>query len=183
LFNIAQASRAERAALEPEKSLALIRAALEPALVEFSAAREREGAALAKDFARRGANLASLVERMASRTAAATQNHRENLLARLRQAGLDLDLNDERVLKEIALFADRIDVSEEITRLRSHLEHFMQLLDAAEPVGRKLEFLLQEIGREVHTVGSKANDIEAARLVIECKNELERIREQAQNVE
>jgi len=183
LLGVAQASRAERTTLEPDKALALIRGALEPALAEFAASREREGAALAKDFAQRAAALVAMVERIAMRTAGATQNYRENLLARLRQAGLELDLNDERVLKEIALFADRIDISEELTRLRSHLEHFGQLTAGSEPVGRKLEFLLQEIGREIHTIGSKANDIEAARLVIECKNELERIREQAQNVE
>jgi uncharacterized protein (TIGR00255 family) len=183
LLGIAQASRTERVALEPEKALALIKAALEPALSEFATAREREGTALANDFLQRGASLRAMVERIAMRTAGATQNYREGLLARLRQAGLDLDLHDERVLKEIALFADRIDISEELTRLRSHLGHFDQLLGVSEPVGRKLEFLLQEIGREIHTIGSKANDIEAARLVIECKNELERIREQAQNIE
>jgi uncharacterized protein (TIGR00255 family) len=183
LLGVAQASRTERVTLESEKALALIRAALEPALREFATSREREGAALGRDFAQRAASLQAMVERIASRTAGATQNYRENLLTRLRQAGLELDLEDERVLREIALFADRIDISEELTRLRSHLEHFGQLLTATEAVGRKLEFLLQEIGREIHTIGSKANDLEAARLVIECKNELERIREQAQNVE
>lgn len=183
LLNIAQASRSERIALEPEKTLSLLRAALAPALAEFTAVREREGAALARDFAARAAHLSAVVEHLVTRTTGAAQNYRENLLARLRQAGLELDLADERVLREIALFADRIDVSEETTRLRSHLDHLTQLLAAAEPVGRKMEFVLQEIGREIHTIGSKANDIEAARLVIDFKNELERIREQTQNVE
>ena len=85
--------------------------------------------------------------------------------------------------KEIALFADRIDIAEELTRLRSHLDQLAQLSRADDPVGRKAEFILQEIGREIHTIGGKANDLEIARAVIEFKNELERIREQAQNVE
>lgn len=183
LFQIAQASRGDRVTLEPDKAWTLIRSALEPALTEFAAAREREGATLARDFVQRAASLTAMVERVAARTAGTIQNHRENLLSRLRQAGLDLDLNDERVLKEIALFADRLDVSEELTRLRSHLEHLAKMLTETEAIGRKMEFLLQEIGREIHTIGSKANDLEIARAVMDFKNELERIREQAQNVE
>ena len=109
--------------------------------------------------------------------------YRELLLSRLEQTKLDLDLSDERVLKEIALFADKCDTSEECTRLVSHFEQFRECLDEGSPVGRKLEFILQEINREFNTVGSKANQIEISRLVIEAKNELERIREQIQNVE
>jgi len=92
-------------------------------------------------------------------------------------------LEDERVLKEIALFADRCDVTEELTRLRSHLEQFATLLKSDGEIGRKSEFILQEIGREVNTIGSKANDLTISRAVIELKNELERIREQIANVE
>ena len=101
----------------------------------------------------------------------------------MRAAGLELDVRDERVLKEVALFADRCDVSEEITRLRSHLGQLRELLGTDGEVGRKAEFLLQEIGREIHTIGSKANDLAIAQQVIEFKNELERIREQIANVE
>jgi uncharacterized protein (TIGR00255 family) len=101
----------------------------------------------------------------------------------LRQAGLELDVSDERVLKEIALFADRCDVTEEITRLRSHFTQFKELLRGSGEVGRKAEFILQEIGREIHTIGSKANDLAISQAVIEFKNELERVREQIANVE
>ena len=104
-------------------------------------------------------------------------------MQRLRQAGLELNVNDERVLKEIALFADRCDVTEELTRLRSHFEQFAALLKSEGEIGRKAEFLLQEIGREVNTIGSKANDLAISRAVIELKNELERVREQIANVE
>jgi uncharacterized protein (TIGR00255 family) len=105
------------------------------------------------------------------------------LLQRLRLLELTLDITDERVLKEVALFADRCDVTEEITRLRSHFTQFIELLRAAGEVGRKAEFILQEIGREIHTIGSKANDLAVSRQVIEFKNELERVREQMANVE
>jgi uncharacterized protein (TIGR00255 family) len=105
------------------------------------------------------------------------------LLQRLRQAGLELDVEDERVLREIALFADRCDVTEELTRLRSHFDQFTALLKSDAEIGRKAEFILQEIGREVNTIGSKANDLTISKAVIELKNELERVREQIANVE
>ena len=104
-------------------------------------------------------------------------------MQRLRQSGLELDVNDERVLREIALFADRTDVTEELTRLRSHLDQFTTLLKSDAEIGRKSEFILQEVGREVNTIGSKANDLTISKAVIELKNELERIREQIANVE
>ena len=92
-------------------------------------------------------------------------------------------MSDERVLKEVALFADRADITEEITRLRHHLTSLKELLRSDGEVGRKAEFILQEIGREIHTIGSKANDLAISQRVIEFKNELERIREQVANVE
>ena len=127
--------------------------------------------------------LLSAVEAIAHRAPQISGVYKEQLLQRLRAAGLELDVRDERVLKEVALFADRCDVSEEITRLRSHLGQLRELLGTDGEVGRKAEFLLQEIGREIHTIGSKANDLAIAQQVIEFKNELERIREQIANVE
>lgn len=149
----------------------------------FAAMRAREGEALLVDFIKRAELLHRHVEAIAGRAPQVPANYREQLLKRLREAGLELDVNDERVLREIALFADRCDVSEEITRLRSHFEQFAQLLRSEGEIGRKAEFLLQEIGREVNTIGSKANDLTIARAVIELKNELERVREQMANVE
>jgi uncharacterized protein (TIGR00255 family) len=105
------------------------------------------------------------------------------LLQRLRQAGLEIDLSDERVLKEIAIFADKCDITEEVTRLESHFEQLKECLSTGSPVGRKLEFILQEVNREFNTIGSKVSNIEASREVIEAKNEIERIREQIQNIE
>ncbi|MDD3179660.1 MAG: YicC family protein [Opitutaceae bacterium] len=157
--------------------------AIEEALRSFAAMRAREGEALLIDFLRRIEKLRGHLEAIASRAPHVPGAYREQLFLRLRQAGLELDLNDERVLKEVALFADRCDVSEEITRLRSHVEQLMHHLRGGGEVGRKAEFILQEIGREIHTIGSKANDLTMARVVIEFKNELERVREQIANVE
>jgi uncharacterized protein (TIGR00255 family) len=153
------------------------------ALRSFAAMRAREGEALFVDFIRRSEILHRHVEAIATRAPHVPANYRDQLMKRLRDAGLELDLDDDRVLREIALFADRCDVSEEITRLRSHLEQFTALLKSEGEIGRKAEFILQEIGREVNTIGSKANDVTIARAVIELKNELERVREQMANVE
>ncbi|MGC4015567.1 MAG: DUF1732 domain-containing protein [Luteolibacter sp.] len=105
------------------------------------------------------------------------------LLKRLREAGLELDPGDERVLKELAVFADRCDITEELTRLDSHFRKFRDYLDASEPAGRALDFLCQELFREFNTIGSKANDASIAQTIVEAKTELEKIREQVQNVE
>jgi uncharacterized protein (TIGR00255 family) len=156
---------------------------LTQALREFAAMRAKEGETLMVDFIKRAEILHRHVESIATRAPQVPKNYREQLLKRLRDAGLEIDLNDDRVLREIALFADRCDVTEEITRLRSHFDQFASLLKSDGEIGRKSEFLLQEIGREVNTIGSKANDLTIARAVIELKNELERVREQIANVE
>lgn len=168
---------------DPEASAPLVTAATAEALRAFAAMRAREGEALLIDFIPRLETLHRQIEVIAARAPAVPAAYREQLLQRLRQADLELDVADERVLREVALFADRCDVTEELTRLRSHLDQFAALIRADGEIGRKAEFLLQEIGREVNTIGSKANDLAIARAVIELKNELERIREQMANVE
>ena len=156
---------------------------LDQALAGFAAMRASEGAALLRDLTERVAALRQLFAGIAERVALVPGLYRDILLRRLREAKLELDPGDERVLKEIALFADRSDISEEITRARSHLDQLDALLQAEGEIGRKAEFILQELGREVNTSGSKANDLPIAKLVIEAKNELERMREQMANVE
>ncbi|MGY8717705.1 MAG: endoribonuclease YicC domain-containing protein, partial [Verrucomicrobiia bacterium] len=123
------------------------------------------------------------VAAVAKRSPQVVTDYRENLIKRLRDADLELDVEDDRVLKEVCLFADRCDITEEITRLDSHLDQFEGHLKGDGEIGRKAEFILQEIGREIHTIGSKANDLQLSKHVIELKNELERIREQIANVE
>ncbi len=153
------------------------------ALRAFAAMRAKEGEALLIDFIKRTELLIQHVNAIAERAPSVSANYRDQLMKRLREAGLELNVEDERVLREVALFADRCDVTEELTRLRSHFQQFGALLRSDAEIGRKSEFLLQEIGREVNTIGSKANDLTISRAVIELKNELERIREQIANVE
>ena len=166
-----------------ETAQLVVLATLETALKSFVEMRAREGSSLLSDFLTRLALLQNHATAVTERAPQVPKNYREQLMQRLRQAGLELDLNDERVLKEIALFAHRCDIAEELTRLRSHFEQFTALLKSNGEIGRKSEFILQEMGREVHTIGSKANDLVISRNVIELKNELERIREQIANVE
>lgn len=183
LWQVANAQKRANAVPTAEAAQAVVANTVNAALRAFAAMRAKEGETLLVDFIRRSETLRRHVEAIAARSPQVPANYREQLMKRLREAGLELDVNDERVLREIALFADRCDISEEITRLRSHLEQFAALLKSDGEIGRKAEFLLQEIGREVNTIGSKANDLTIARAVIELKNELERIREQMANVE
>lgn len=161
----------------------VLMAALGEALAGFVAMRAREGAALKLDLLARLALVRGQVDAVGVRAPQVPGIYRELLFKRLREAGLELDLSDERVRKEIALFADRCDISEELTRLRSHLEQLDPLLRGDGEAGRKAEFILQEIGRESNTIGSKANDLAIAKIVIDLKNELERVREQVANIE
>ena len=183
LWSIANSQRKMADLPAADAATPAVKAALTEALRGFSAMRAKEGEALLIDFITRLAVLRGHVDAIAARAPLVPAMYREQLLQRLRQAELEVDLNDERVLKEIALFADRCDVTEELTRLRSHLDQFAALLKSDGEIGRKSEFILQEVSREVNTIGSKANDLAISRAVIELKNELERVREQIANVE
>ena len=183
LWQIVSAQRHGTELPAAEEAQPAVLEALEEALRSFAAMRAREGESLLIDFLARLETLRRHIDQVAARAPLVPALQRDQMLKRLREAELDLNPEDERVLKEIALFADRCDISEELTRLRSHLEQFTALLKSEAEIGRKSEFILQEIGREVHTIGSKGNDLVIARAIIELKNELERIREQIANVE
>lgn len=160
-----------------------IKQAFDQALVDIDAMRLNEGQALAQDLKERIQELDVIREQIASNAENTVASYRDALIARLGQLKLELDINDERVLKEVAIFADRSDISEEITRLNSHFDQFNEFIDSKEATGRKMDFLCQEIHREFNTTGSKSSPIEITRAVIAGKNALERIREQVQNVE
>lgn len=183
LWQVANSQRSGTELPASDAAQAVVMSTLTKALRSFAAMRAKEGEALMVDFIKREEILNRHIEVISSRTSKVPANYSEQLMKRLRDAGLELDLNDERVLREIALFADRCDVTEELTRLRSHMDQFALLLKTEGEVGRKAEFILQEVGREVNTIGSKANDLTISRAVIELKNELERVREQIANVE
>ena len=172
---------------ESDISIETAWAAAEPAVKEalqaFLTLRAEEGANLRADLLARINTLRQYREQLIARATGVPARYREQLLKRLEESGLPLPADDERIIKEIALFADRCDVSEETTRLASHLDQFERICDKQEAVGRTLDFLCQEIFRELNTTGSKANDAELAQLVVTAKTELEKIREQVQNVE
>jgi uncharacterized protein (TIGR00255 family) len=156
---------------------------LDEALRGFGAMRAKEGEALFVDFIERTGVCRRHLDAIAARAPAVAPAYRVQLMKRLKDSGLELDVDDERVLREIALYTDRCDVTEEITRFRSHIDQLSTLLKSDEEIGRKADFILQEMGREANTIGSKASDLAISKGVIELKNELERIREQMANVE
>ncbi len=161
-----------------------VNAATGRALKQLVAMRSREGAALEKDLLKRVRLMRGAAAKVARRAPAVLKQYRKNLLSRVEDAGVDLSvMDDERVLREVVLFADRSDITEELTRLESHFGQFDDCLKKREPVGRTLDFLSQEMNREINTIGSKANDSAISRLVVILKTELEKFREQVQNVE
>lgn len=161
-----------------------VETALLGALDQLVRMREQEGAHLAADLASRLEILRRSAAAVRERAPEVAVQYRRQLHERIAAAGIPLTPEDgERLLKEVALFADRSDISEELTRLESHFVQFDQCLASPEPVGRTLDFLAQEMNREINTIGSKANDSAIAREVVVLKAELERMREQSQNLE
>jgi uncharacterized protein (TIGR00255 family) len=159
-------------------------AALISALDLMLKMRAREGAFLARDLKARVTTMRRGVARIEKRVPKVVERYRAQLVQRIKEAGLQTPaLDDERLAKEAFYFADRTDVSEELTRLQSHFRQFDDCVKSTEPVGRTLDFLSQEINREINTLGSKANDGEISREVVSLKSELEKFREQVQNVE
>lgn len=183
IVDLAKLIETEGPELPEEVVERLLMSSVEAALEELVAMRDQEGAVLKHDLETRCRAISDTVASIKEIAPEMVAKHRENLQGRLSQSGLEIDLDDERVLKEIALFSDRSDISEEITRLESHFEQFGELVNKDEPVGRSIEFLVQEIGREINTTGSKSCSIEISKKVLAMKNELERIREQVANVE
>lgn len=153
------------------------------ALESHAFMRRREGARLAEDIKVRLSELSVLADKVEQRSPQTVSEYRARLEQRMREVLEHTDIDESRILMEAALFADKVAVNEEIVRMRSHLDQTADLLEADGPVGRKLDFLLQELNREANTVGSKGNDVEMARLVVDIKAELEKVREQAQNIE
>ncbi|WP_234047497.1 YicC/YloC family endoribonuclease [Luteolibacter pohnpeiensis] len=172
-----------KSGMDPEACWGAIEPALEEALQNLAAMRAREGEDLKADLLTRLSELIRLAEKIAAEAPARPARQLEVLQKRLRDANLELNLDDERLLKELAIYADRCDITEELTRLDSHFAKFKEYLDAPEPPGRPLDFLCQELFREFNTIASKANDAQIAQSVVEAKTELEKIREQVQNVE
>lgn len=157
--------------------------AVDEAVEEFLAMRATEGRAMKTDMEQRLEALGQLLETLAPFIPGQAPAYRQTLLKRLKEAGLELNVEDDRVLREIALYAEKCDVSEEVTRLQSHLSQMKATLLEDGTIGRKLEFILQEIFREFNTLGNKSSDLRIIQAVIDAKAEVEKLREQALNVE
>ena len=155
----------------------------EEALEAYNAMRAVEGEKLAADIGARLDTIESLTGRVEQRSPETLREYREKLTARMREVLQSTTLEESRILTEAAIYADKIAVDEETVRLRSHLAQLRSMLDSDEPMGRKMDFLIQEVNRESNTIGSKCNDVEIACIVVELKAEVEKIREQVQNIE
>ncbi len=160
-----------------------VETALQRALAQLVKMREKEGRHLAGDLTARLQVMTAGVERIRQAAPETVKRYREQLHARVKEAGVHVPVDDERLMKEVVFFADRCDITEELTRLESHFQQFRDCLQSSEPVGRTLDFLSQEMNRELNTIGSKANAVEISQEVVRLKAELEKIREQVQNIE
>ena len=177
IFTVRKAPADEDAIWEAVKSVT------EKAVANFIAMRETEGARLKDDILSRGEKIIDYVAFVEERSPQTVIEYNEKMLARMRELLQDAKVDEQRLLTEAAVFADKVAVDEETVRLRSHIAQLGEIFKSEEPVGRKLDFLVQEINREANTIGSKAQDVEIAKRVIEIKAEVEKIREQIQNIE
>jgi len=166
-----------------EKVWPHLESALNEALDDLVKMREKEGKHLAKDLIKRLKIVRMSLRKIRLQVPGVIKKYRQTLHERIQKAGIEVAADDERLVKEIIFFADKSDVSEELTRLESHFAQFAHTLRKNEPVGRTLDFITQEISREFNTLGSKANDADVSQLVVICKAEMEKIREQIQNIE
>ncbi len=169
--------------VDEEALLADLMAVANEALAGYDAMRTTEGAALDHDLRSRGARILELVGQVEKQSPKTVSDYRARLEAKLREVLANTAIDESRILTEAAIFADKVAVDEETVRLRSHLNQMNTMLDNGGAVGRKLDFLLQEMNREANTIGSKCTDVAVARIVVDIKAELEKIREQVQNVE
>ena len=173
----------ERRELDKDKAAAALSEITEKAVEEFNAMREREGERLRRDMLGKLETIEGLVSVVEERSPQTVKEYRERLEARLRDILADRSLDEQRVITEAAIFADRTAVDEETVRLRSHIAQFRTMLEEGSPIGRKMDFLVQEFNRESNTIGSKCSDASLAKVVVDLKSEIEKIREQLQNVE
>jgi len=156
---------------------------LAQALTAFDDMRQREGAHIEEDFQERLAKLENMRQQVIKLAPAIVEERRQHLQEVLEEALAGKEFDETRIIQETALFADKVNYTEEVVRLESHIAQFRQIMEAEEPAGRKLDFLIQEFNRETNTIGSKANNKDAAQLVVDMKSEIEKIREQVQNIE
>lgn len=174
-----------KAAVDEEQITADVLAAADTALNSFVAMREAEGARMKADILGRAETILSIVSEIEERSPQTVKEYENRLLERIRQTleNLSVEVDEQRILTEVAIFADKVAVAEETVRLRSHFEQLRAFLSLDQPVGRKIDFIVQEMNREANTIGSKVQDAVLAHKVVDIKSEIEKIREQVQNIE
>ena len=168
---------------DADEITAMVNETLAEALDMFKDSRIKEGEALKNDILSRLSEISANVKIVEARSPETVKEYREKLLARIKEVLGDTTVEESRILTEAAIYADKITVAEETTRLNTHISNFTDLLGGSSPIGKKLDFYMQEMNREINTIGSKCNDVSIAKTVVEVKNELENIREQIQNIE
>ena len=168
---------------DEEKIWNYVKSVTDTALDKFISMRTVEGEKMKNDISSRADYILSCVEYIAKRSPETVKEYNDKLVERVHDLIGDVSLDEGRVIQEVAIYADKVAVAEETVRLRSHLDQLKAFINADEPVGRKMDFLVQEINRETNTIGSKANDVDIARKVVDIKAEVEKIREQIQNIE
>ena len=156
---------------------------IEGALDNFVSMREAEGEALKEDILKKASLIESFVEQVKERTPQIVEEYRQKLMAKLEEFLGNIEIDEQRVLTEVMIYTDKVCVDEEITRLLSHIDQLREILKSEDAVGRKLDFLVQELNREANTIASKSNDISLTKISVELKSEIEKIREQIQNIE
>lgn len=169
--------------VDPAETWRRLEGPLEEAIASLTLMRQKEGESLYNDLTARAAVISETMEAVKTRAPQVVTEYRKRLEERIRELTSDIAVDEARLAQEVAIMAERSDITEEIVRFGSHMDQFQEMLKSDEPVGRKLDFLLQEMNREINTIGAKTGDIEISRSVVEVKSELSRLREQVQNIE
>ncbi|MGN0578614.1 MAG: YicC/YloC family endoribonuclease [Ruminiclostridium sp.] len=183
VFRMTDAFNVVRAEEDEEEIWAAVKEVAEAALSRFVEMRETEGEKMKADVLEKLGNIEAMIEKVCEYSPDNVRAYREKLTAKMAEILGDKQIDEQRILLEAGLFAEKTAVDEETVRLKSHFSQFRSMLDSPEPVGRKLDFLVQELNRETNTIGSKAQDIRVTRIVVDVKSEIEKIREQIQNIE
>ena len=183
IFRMTDAFSVIRAEADEDKIWAAVKETAEAALVKFIQMRETEGAKMKDDILEKLSNVEKMTDKVCEYAPETVTAYREKLFAKMQEILENKQIDEQRILLEAGIYAEKIAVDEETVRLKSHFVQFRDMMNADDPIGRKLDFLVQEINREVNTTGSKAQDLRVTRLVVDMKSEIEKIREQIQNIE
>ena len=175
--------QSEKREEDEEEIWELVKAVMAEAMEEFITMRSNEGERIQKDLLQRVNYMQTLSDKIDARSPQTVREYSDRLYAKIKDILDDRSIDETRIITEVAIYADKVAVNEETVRLGSHFSEFKNIMNSGEPAGRKLDFLIQEINRETNTIGSKAQDIEIAKIVVELKGEIEKLREQIQNIE